>query len=133
MHRLIHCPLTVGLILLGARVACAVVTPLGYWRLGEDDLGASPIDPSNEFTIDALGGLNLKRQGTLEQNNDYYIRSEASPAALLNTSSSLATRAGIVWPHRFPDSPSRPAARYFRGAIRVVKEHGRSFCHGTHF
>jgi hypothetical protein len=73
--------LTAGMAALSASTARATVTPLGYWRLGEHDLGARPGDPCHEFSLDALGGSSLQRQGRLTLNNAFYTSAVSAAAA----------------------------------------------------
>jgi len=48
-----------ALTLCSSNIASATVTPIAYYRLGENDLGAANALPGNNPTIDTVAGLNL--------------------------------------------------------------------------
>ncbi len=71
--------------------ARADVTTIAYYRLGEDDTGAHPGEPTQPVTRDHTGVFDLTRQGSQTTNSGSYS-SDVAAAAALHTGSSLSMR-----------------------------------------
>lgn len=59
MRRFSTLAVLLALLSLAASPAVAVITPMAYYRLGEDDPGAMAGNPGGATTFDQLGGTNL--------------------------------------------------------------------------